>query len=101
MGMVLIYITSPSRQKSREMASHLISRRLIACANIFEMESIYRWKGDVANEPEFVLLAKSTEDKYEEIKSEIESVHPYDVPCIIRIPVEANKEYLGWVLGEL
>jgi periplasmic divalent cation tolerance protein len=98
---IFIYITNPDKEKAKEIAKHLLNKRLIACANIFPIESIYRWEGKINDEEEFVAICKTTEDKFDNVKQEVESIHPYDTPCIIRIPVSSNEKYFNWLKGEL
>lgn len=99
-GFVFIYITNPSEQKAKEIAKHLIGKKLIACGNIFPINSLYKWKGKLEDEKEFVLLAKTIEKNFEKVKQEIEKIHPYDVPCIVKIPVNSNEKYFEWVKKE-
>lgn len=99
MNMVLMYITNPSKEGARKISKKLLEEKLIACANIFPIESIYLWEGKIAEEPEFVLIAKTTEENFGKAKALVEKIHPYDVPCVLKIPVEANERYLKWVQG--
>lgn len=95
--LILIYITGPSIKEARRMAKALVGRKLVACANIWPINSIYRWKGTVVEDREFALLAKTTESKFNAVKKEVEKIHPYGIPCIIKIPASANKKYFGWL----
>lgn len=97
MSLIFVYITNPTKAEARRMAKHLIEKKLAACANIFPIESIYPWKGKIANEKEFVLIAKTDNKNYNKIVKEVENTHPYDIPCIIKIPITANKKYEKWL----
>lgn len=99
-NLIFVYITNPSQEKAKEIAKYLLGKDLIACANIFPISSLYWWKGKIADENEAVLVAKALDGKFEEIKNEVRKIHPYSVPCIIKIPVEANEEYAKWVRKE-
>ena len=77
------YVTAP-REAAERIASTLVDERLAACVNRFECRSVYRWEGDVVSDDEAVLLAKTTDERYEELAARIEEIHPYDVPCIER-----------------
>lgn len=99
--MILIYITSPSEENAEEISEHLIKKRLIACANIFPIKSIYKWKGNIAKEKEFVIMAKTQEKNFDEVKEEVEKIHPYKIPCILKISAEANQKYSEWVQREI
>jgi periplasmic divalent cation tolerance protein len=101
MTIILIYIPYPQRPLAKKTAELLIQKKLIACANILTIDSIYRWEGKIADEPEFVLLAKTVPENYDKVKAEVEKTHPYDLPCILKINAEANEKYLNWVKGEL
>ncbi|MFH1638362.1 MAG: divalent-cation tolerance protein CutA [Candidatus Woesearchaeota archaeon] len=99
--MILVYITCADEKEANVVSEHLLNKKLIACANIFPIKSIYRWKGEIAAENEVVVVAKSIEGKFNEIKKEVKKVHSYKVPCIIKINAEANEEYENWVGKEV
>lgn len=98
--MILIYITNPTEKEAERIAGHLLGKRLIACANIFPIKSVFRWKGKAVKKKEFVLIAKARAGNFGKVKTEVERIHPYSVPCVIKIPVEANNKYLDWVKEE-
>jgi periplasmic divalent cation tolerance protein len=98
MHVILVYITNSSREEARKIANHLINKKLIACANIYDnVLSIYPWQGGINEDGECTLIAKSVDENYGMIKDEVKKMHSYDVPCIIRIKADANKEYDDWV----
>lgn len=99
--MIFVYITNPNLKTARNVARKLLEKRLIACANIFPVESFYWWKDKVENSKEFVLIAKSLEKNFRKIVEEVRKVHPYEIPCICKLKVEANKEFKGWVKKEV
>lgn len=101
MDFIFVYITAPSEDKARKVAKHLLEKRLIACANIFPIRSLYRWKGEIKDESEHVVIAKTAEAKYEEVKKEVEEIHPYDVPCITKVPVSPNQAFSDWIEDEV
>ncbi|RLI87575.1 MAG: divalent-cation tolerance protein CutA [Candidatus Altiarchaeales archaeon] len=82
--MILTYITCKEKSEARRISEHLLKKRLIACANIFPIESMHWWKDKI---------------KFDEIKREIKRVHSYE-SCIL-IEVEANDEFLEWIEGEV
>lgn len=101
-ALIYIYITNPSEKVAQNVAESLLKKKLIACANIFgPVKSLYPWKGKLAREKEWVLIGKTTVSLYEKARKEIERVHPYKIPCIIRFDVEANAPYAGWLLRNL
>jgi periplasmic divalent cation tolerance protein len=93
----LIYITHPDRETARIISSRLIDERLVACANIFPMESAYWWEGAVRQEGEFVSIVKTRNDLVEKVQQVVEQSHPYEVPCILRFEVTANQAYEKWI----
>jgi periplasmic divalent cation tolerance protein len=98
---VFIYITNPTKKVAKRIAKHLLQKRLIACANIFPINSLYWWEGKICDEKEFVLIAKTIEEKFEKIKKEVEKIHPYSIPCIVKIRTTPNEKYLDWLVKEL
>ena len=102
MNPTLIYITNPTKREAKKIAKYLIEKKLIACANIFgPVNSIYHWKGKIVDEKEFVLIAKTTDTKFAKIKKEVEKIHPYTIPCIIKIPAASNEKYFTLLKSEL
>ncbi len=100
--MILVYITNPSKEVAQNIAKHLLGKKLIACANIFgPVISIYPWEGEIYEDAEYVLICKTIEDNFGKIKEEVENIHPYSTPCIIKISAEANEKYLKWLKGEI
>ncbi len=97
MSFISIYITNATEQSAKDISSYLIEKKLIACANIYPVSSIYWWEGAIQQEPEWVALVKTTKEHWEKIKSEIEKKHPYEVPCIMKTEVEANESYEAWI----
>jgi periplasmic divalent cation tolerance protein len=100
MDFILLYITNPTKKEAEKISRHLLENRLIACANIFPVKSLYRWKGEIADENEFIVIAKTTENNFEKVKNEIERIHSYEIPCVIKIKASANKKYFKWLEKE-
>lgn len=99
--MILVYITNPSQDEAKKIAKHLLDKKLIVCANIFPIENMYPWKGKMTEEKEFVLLGKTSEKNYDKIVQEVELVHSYEIPCVLKIPMEANEKYENWLKENL
>jgi periplasmic divalent cation tolerance protein len=99
---VMFYITNPSRATARKIATHLLKKRLIACANVLPIvDSMYRWKGKIVRTKEWALIAKTSSTKARAVEKEVLKVHPYDVPCIVRFIASANADFERWIKGEL
>lgn len=94
----VVYVTVPSLEKARDMARLFVEECLVACANIFPVQSIYRWQGRIEEEQEFQLLLKTTTARFAELQTRIAEIHPYENPEIIQIPVtEGAQAYLEWI----
>ncbi|NYT16377.1 MAG: divalent-cation tolerance protein CutA, partial [Methanomassiliicoccales archaeon] len=88
----------PDRDTSEEISRQVLNRRLAACANMFQIQSIYRWEGQVQEENEFAILFKIRDEDFEEMKREVLRLHPYEVPCIVRYQIaEGHAPYLEWI----
>ena len=98
---VYVYVTNPSKPAALTVAKHLLSKRLIACVNLFPIESIYWWHGKLETAKEFVLIAKTVSKNFDKVKKEVEKIHPYEVPCIVKIPVSSNEKYFEWLESEV
>ncbi|ODS38364.1 MAG: divalent cation transporter [Candidatus Altiarchaeales archaeon WOR_SM1_86-2] len=98
--MIIIYITSKDKKEAKAIARHLLEKKLVACANIFPIESLYWWENKIEEDNEFVLIVKTVKERFNEVKEEVKAVHSYTTPCILKIEVEANPEFLEWVKKE-
>ncbi|QLG50821.1 divalent-cation tolerance protein CutA [Natrinema halophilum] len=81
--MPTVYITAPP-DAADEIAETLVAERLAACVNRLSTTSTYRWEGDVHRDEEVILLAKTTDDAYDDVVARVTEIHPYDVPCLER-----------------
>lgn len=94
--MPTVYITAPP-DAAEEIARTLVEQRLAACVNFTSCQSIYRWDGAVHDDREVILLAKTSENKYESLRDRVLEVHPYDVPCIERFDeTDVLPEFETW-----
>ena len=90
-------------EAAESIASALVSQRLAACVQIVgPVKSTYWWDNDVQVNEEWLCIAKSRLDLFEELSAVLQQVHPYDVPELLATPVVAGgKAYLDWLQGEL
>ena len=99
--MISVYITCKDMKEAKLIASHLLEKRLIACANIFPVQSMSRWEGKIVDEAEVSMLCKARKESFERIKEEVRQLHSYEIPCIIALPWHgSDEEYRKWVEGE-
>ncbi|MDJ1433430.1 divalent-cation tolerance protein CutA [Halostagnicola sp. A-GB9-2] len=81
--MPTVYLTSPPKS-AKAISETLLEERLVACVNQLSSESVYRWEGEVHRDEEVILLAKTTEDAYDDLLARVQEIHPHEVPCIER-----------------
>ena len=95
----LVYVTVNSKEHALELAHGLVSKRLVACANIFEaMTSVYFWQNNIEESEEVVLILKTVSENLENIEHYVQKHHKYETPCILSIKVEkGNEEFVKWV----
>ena len=96
---VVVWTTVARSANCREMASILVNERLAACVNVLaEMESTYRWKGQVETDYERQLIMKTTADRVPALRDRVLALHDYDVPEFIVTPIVGGSEaYLDWI----
>lgn len=97
----LLVSTFPSPEKAAEIARILVDERLCACVSLVPgIRSIYRWEGAVTEDTETLALIKTTASRYDELARRLVSLHPYDVPELITLPVVGgHAPYLAWLLA--
>jgi periplasmic divalent cation tolerance protein len=94
----VVLVTASSQQEAETIAKALVESKLAACANIFPIQSIYRWQGEVHNEPEWQLIIKTDLALFSALEVKIREIHSYSVPEIIAIPIVAGSQsYLQWM----
>jgi len=99
--MKIIYVPCKNNAEAKKIANALLNKKLVACGNFFECNSMYKWKGKLEQGKETILLLKTTKP-FPKIKKEIEKLHSYKVPCIAELPVRnLNSKYHKWLLEEL
>ena len=100
---IVVLMTAANREEANQIAELLVSSRLAACVQILpEIESVYRWQGEVKREKEILLLAKTVASRFADLESKVRAMHSYETPEIIAVPVtDSSAPYLGWLLAEL
>ena len=99
--MTLAYVICKDAVEAEKISLRLLKKRLIACANIYPIRSMYRWKGKIMNEAENVIIAKANGANFGKIVSEVKKIHSYEIPCILKIDSSANREFEKWVDKEM
>ncbi len=96
---LLALSTFPDAETARRISNQLVTEKFAACANILPgVESIYRWKGKIENGAETLVLFKLSKDGEAAFQEKLRSLHPYEVPEIVFVPVASGlPDYLRWV----
>ncbi len=97
----LIYLTHESEAEAQRISNLLLEARLVACANIFPIQSAYWWQGALENGSEWVSIVKTTPEKWEAVQKAVLQAHPYTTPCILKIEATANEAYAAWIRAEV
>ncbi len=96
---VMVFCSCPDLQTGTRIAQALVAERLAASVNILpQVHSVYRWRGEIAQAAEVMLLIKSRAGLFGAISQTILAHHPYELPEIVEVPVGAGlPEYLQWL----
>ena len=96
---VVVLVTAPTAEGAAEIARAVVEEKLAACGNVIPaIRSIYRWEGKVQDDAEALLVLKTERKRFRELCDRIVALHPYDVPEVLALPVEAGSDrYLDWL----
>jgi periplasmic divalent cation tolerance protein len=96
-------MTAGSKDEATKIAKELVSARLAACVNILDnMSSVYLWQEEIQEDTEVVMIAKTTEERIPQLIEKVESMHSYDCPCIVSLPVSGGYQpFLDWIAEEV
>ena len=100
---LIVFCTSASSTEAERIARNLVEGRLAACVSIISsVRSVFRWQNEVQTASEYLLIIKTTFARYPALQDAIVSMHSYEVPECIAIPVVAGlPAYLSWVEREV
>jgi len=95
----IVLTTTGSEDEARKIAHALVDRQLAACVNIvLQIESVYRWQGKVESAREWLLLIKTSAEKFSAVRDAIRELHSYDLPECIALAIEdGSPGYLQWI----
>jgi periplasmic divalent cation tolerance protein len=102
-GILLVITNLPDTASAERLARQLIESHAAACVNqLAPCVSTYRWQGNIETANEVPLLIKTTRAAYPRLEELIRAAHPYELPEIIAVPVDAGfPAYLSWVNEEI
>jgi periplasmic divalent cation tolerance protein len=100
---VVVFITTSSMEEAHKVANLLLDQRTVACVNIVpRVDSVFWWKGKLDSTQESLLIAKTKASLLTEIIKLVKSIHSYEIPEVIALPViGGNEDYLSWIDSEL
>jgi len=95
----LILNTCPDQQTADSIAAALVEEGLAACVNIVPgVQSVYRWRGKIERQGEYLLLIKARSDAFSSVSARIIELHPYELPEVIAVTIENGfQPYLDWI----
>ena len=99
MGAIAVITTVGTEQEANLLAEELLERRHAACVNIIPgIRSLYRWRGSICRDSEYLLVIKSLEEEYELVAATILELHTYEVPEILTVPIaRGDAKFLEWI----
>src|SRR5215212_1598068 len=100
---IVVLMTAGSREEAARLADILVVARLAACVQILpEIESVYHWQGAIERSAEILLLAKTTEANFAALEAMVRSLHSYETPEIVALPINASSApYLEWLTASV
>jgi periplasmic divalent cation tolerance protein len=100
---VIVLTTCGKSEDAEKLAQGLIEKRLAACVNVVSgVRSYYRWQGKIENDAEFLLIVKTARGLVDQLRLELEKLHPYELPELIVAPIiDGSPNYLAWLEREL
>jgi periplasmic divalent cation tolerance protein len=99
---IVVLCACPNQEEAASLARRLVERRLAACVTVSSAHSFYRWQGAIESAEECLLLIKTLRGQFDLLRREIESVHSYQVPEVLALPVVAGSpNYLDWLAASL
>jgi periplasmic divalent cation tolerance protein len=96
----VVLVTCATLEEARKIARGVVEKHLAACVNIVThaVESFYTWEGKLENGSEYLLMIKTSEERLTELQKEVVSLHSYDTPEFVVLPIVGGSEkYLSWL----
>lgn len=103
MAAILVVTTVGDEDHGNEIARELLIRRQAACVNILPgVKSVYRWKGKICRDSEFLLIIKTMDSEYDNVAATIHEIHDYELPEILAFTIsKGDPGFLDWIAGSL
>ena len=98
---VSIYITVGMEKEAKNIAKTLLRKKLIACANLFPVTSLFHWENKLQEDDEIAMIMKTRTELVDKAIKEIKKLHSYEIPCIVVWQIyKGNEDYLSWIEKE-
>ena len=97
LGHCEVRITCGSREEAAVIADALVEGRLVACAHLVPIASVYEWKQVVEHDDEVLITAATRVDHFESIVETVRSLHSYELPAITAVALDGSRDYLAWI----
>ena len=96
---IVVFMTASSADEARRIAQQLVESQLAACVQLLpEIESIYRWNGEVQREKEVLILVKTTADNFAQLDQSVRAIHSYETPEIVAVRIsDISEPYRAWL----
>ncbi|MBO8181894.1 MAG: divalent-cation tolerance protein CutA [Archaeoglobus sp.] len=99
---MFIYVTASDEEEAKKLARELLERKLVACVNMFPINSMYWWEGKIEEAKEVGMILKTKAEKFKEVRRTVKELHSYEVPCICAFGVDDGlKEFFEWIDSSL
>ena len=100
---IVVFSTCGSEEEALRIAKRLVEAHIAACVNLLpKVRSIYRWQGEVEDSTEWLLVIKTSRQRFEALQSALAAAHSYEVPEVIALPIiDGSPNYLAWLDNEL
>ena len=97
-----VYMTAGSVEEAKSIGQILVGQNLAACVNLLEnMTSIYKWEEKLEESQEVIMIAKTRKSLMPKLIEKVNSIHSYDCPCILELPVQGgNSDFLSWIKSQ-
>ncbi|MGB3533008.1 MAG: divalent-cation tolerance protein CutA [Microcoleaceae cyanobacterium] len=97
-GYGVVLVTASSREEAEAIATALIQSKLAACVSFTPIYSVYTWNEEICSDEEWQLMIKTDLNQFDKLEAKILSLHSYEIPEIIAIPIVAGSTaYLNWI----
>lgn len=96
---IVVLTTVGTEEEANRIAEELVERRHAACVNMVPgVRSVYRWKGKVCRDSEYLLVVKTMREEYETLAAAIRELHSYELPEILAFNIRGgDSAFLEWI----